>query len=180
MTTPELVALLKKNPVIVICGALSLALAGALYFRSGDIEAANTALDEKSAEGNRYTQNSTNAVQLKEQLDAIVAANVTIEGRMIRASDLGINQQYFYKLESDSGVKLSDLRQGGKGNLGPDAKHIPIGFTMSVQGDFAQVLTFLRTLEDGTHYCRVLTATCGGGRKGTVTLTLNLEVLGRP
>jgi hypothetical protein len=181
MTTPELVSLLKKNPIIVVCGALSLAIVGAIYFRSGAIEEANATLEQKSIEGNRYTQNVTNGVQLKEQLDALTAANAVIESRLIRASELGINQQFFFKLESDSGVKLAaDLHQGGKTTPSPNAKYVPIGFTLSAQGNFSEVLAFLRGLEDGTHYCRVVTASCSGGRKGLVAITLNLELLGRP
>ena len=58
--------------------------------------------------------------------------------------------------------------------------YVPITFAVSLHGDFTQVMNFLRMLEDGTHYCRVLTASCSGGRTGPVSLSLNLELLGRP
>lgn len=179
MTTSDLVASLKKNPLLFACGVLSLALAAGIYFRSDAIADATTDLDAKSAEGRRYTANLTNAAQLKEQLDALLTANKEIQSRMIHASDLGINQQYFFKLESESGVKLTDLHQGGRGSAGK-AGFLPISFSVTMQGDFNQVMTFLRLLEDGTHYCRVVTATCNGQRKGPVTMSLNLELLGTP
>lgn len=179
MTNAELAAWVKKNPIIVGCGVLSLGLAVAIYFRSDAIPTANAQLDEQLALASRYALNISNAVQLKEQLEAITAANKTIESRLVRASDIGINQQYFYKLETESGVKITDLRQAARpgAGLGPYA---PIGFTVALQGDFAQILGFLRALEDGSHYCRVVTASCSGGRTGPVSLTLNLELLGQP
>ena len=179
MTTPELVAWIKKNPISVGCGVLSLALAVALYFRSDAIAEANQTLDEKTAEAQRYALNLANSAQLKEQLDALTTADKVIESRLIHASDLGINQQFFFKLESESGVKLLDLRQAPRPGSGGKA-YVPIGFNVSLQGDFGQVMKFLRLLEDGAHYCRTLTATCSGNRTGGLTLTLNLELLGTP
>ena len=180
MTTPELIAVIKKNPIVVASVALSLAIGVALYLRSDALGEANRTLDDDTAKVQRYALNLTNAVQLKEQFDALVAADGAIESRLIHASDVGINQQYFYKLESDSGVKLVDVRQGMAGKPTPGGKYVPIDFSVSVQGDFGQVVSFLRALEDGTHLCRVDSAACTGNRKGVVVLTLNLEYLGRP
>ncbi len=179
MTTTDVVAWIKKNPITVGCGGLSLALAVALYFRSDAIGDASRELDAKTAEGQRYALNVANSVQLKEQLDGLTAANKVIESRLIRASEIGINQQYFFKLESDSGVKLIDVRQSSR-PAATQKGYQPIGFSVSLTGDFGQIMTFLRLLEDGTHYCRVQTATCSGGRIGPVSLTLNLELLGTP
>lgn len=180
MTTAELLGWIKKNPISVGCGAVSLALAVAIYFRSDAIADANQMLDEKTAEEQRYALNLANAAQLKEQMQAITAANKTIESRLIHASDLGINQQFFYKLEAESGVKLLDVRQSSRLTNSAEKGYVPIGFSVSLQGDFGQILKFQRLLEDGSHYCRILTATCNGNRTGPVTLTATLELLGTP
>ena len=179
MTTPELMAVVKKNPIPFACGILSLALAVAIYFRSDAIPDTMTELDERSGQAHRYALNITNGVQLKEQLEAITAANKDIEARLIHASQLGINQQFFYKLEADSGVKLTDVRQLTR-PAATGGTFQPIGFALTVQGDFPSVINFLQTLESGTHFCRVLSATCTGGRTGPVTLVLNIDLLGRP
>lgn len=177
MTTPELVSLIKKNPIFVTCAILSVGLAVAIYLRSDAVAQANTQLDEKTTLEQRYSHNIANSAQLPEQLGAMSAATKGIDARMIGASDIGINQQYFYQLESDSGVKLTELRQGRAGK--PTGAYEPIPFTVSLKGDFPSVMKFLRRLEDGTHYCRVITASCTGGRTGPVALTINLELLGR-
>lgn len=180
MTSPELVALAKKNPIAVACIALSVALGVAIYFRSDSIPAANAELDQKSADARRYALNVSNATQLKEQLEALAAANKAMETRFIRASEIGINQQYFYKMESDSGVKLLELNQTGRRAANqPKDKLAPVSFYLSVQGTFAQVLNFARAAESGTHYTRIVSASCSGSRKGLVTLSLTIELLGR-
>jgi hypothetical protein len=186
MTNEELIALIKKNPVSVGCGFLSLLLAGALYFRSEEIPAAEDELTQKTALAERYALNLKNAVQLKEQFDAIAAANKIIDGRIIRISQLGNNTQFFYKLQSDTGVKLVDFRQNTTAATppkGPKTTFVPVAFVVSVQGTLPQILDFLRQLESGPHYSRILAATCAGNpisRSGLLTLSLSLELLGLP
>ena len=84
MTKEELIALIKKNPVSFGCGALSLALAVGLYLRSEAIPEAEDELALKSAEAQRYALNLKSSTQLKEQHEALVADNKTIESRMVR------------------------------------------------------------------------------------------------
>lgn len=184
MNNQELFALVKKNPISVGCGALALALIAGIYLRSDAIPEAEDILAQKTAQAERYALNIKFSAQLKEHLETLVSANKEIDGRIVRASQLGTNTQYFYKLQSDSGVKLLDFRQGtadavakGKGT------YEPIPFSVSVQGTLPQVMKFLRELESGTHYCRILTASCAGNavaRTQPLTLSLNLEMLGLP
>lgn len=186
MTKEELGALLKRNPISFGCGALSIALIVGLYFRSGEIPAAEAELQQKSAEAERYALNIKNAVQLKADLDEITAHNKTIESRMVRVVDLPINQQYFRVLARDANVNLVDYRQATMtATVAKGAKntYVPVAFSLTVQGNLPQVLNFLRALESGAHYCRVLTATCGtnaANRASPLTLSVNLELLGLP
>lgn len=185
MTTEELIALLKKNPISVGCGLLSVLLAVGIYFRSDAIPAAEAELSQKVAEAERLAQNVKNSAQLKDHTDALLAAGKVIDSRIIRASQVGNNTQYFYKLESDTGVKMVDFRPQ---NITPAAKgakttFTPVAFNISVQGTLPQVLDFVRHLEDGNRYARILTASVAGSpanRSGPLTLTLVVELLGLP
>jgi hypothetical protein len=185
MTTEEFNAFVKKNPIPVACAVITIAIGVALYFRGGDMPAAETELAQKSAESERYGLNIKYSAQLKEQLDALVAANKNIEGRLARASQQGVNTQYFYKLERETGVKLVSFGQSQPAPVAKGAKaaFIPVVFNVGVQGTLAQVLDFLRQLEGGTHYVRVMTANCNvnaAARHGPLTLSLTLEMLGLP
>ncbi len=184
MTNAELMAFVRKNPISVGCGALALLLGGAVYFRASEIPVAEAELTQKSAEADRHGANLKNAAQLKEQLDALVAANKEIDSRLVRGSQIAINTQFFYKLSSETGVKLNDFRQAPPG---PSAKgktvFMPVAFTVSTSGSLAQLIDFLNRLESGAHYCRILSATVAastGNRSSPLTMTLNLELLGQP
>jgi hypothetical protein len=184
MTNQEQIALIKKNPISVACAVLALLVGGGIYFRSGEIPAAEAELTQKSAEAERLSLNIASSAQLKEQHESIVAANKSIDAGIIRASQLGDNTQFFYKLAADTDVKIVDLRQT-TGVLAKPAKSnfAPVGFSVSVQGSLPQILDFLRGLENGDHYTRVLTTSVSGNvgqRSNPLTLALNLEILGLP
>lgn len=181
MKNAAFMSFVRKHPVSVICGAISLVLVVAIYFRRQTISAAEEELALRTEEGERYAANIKNSAQLKEQLDALLTANKEVETRLIHASQLGVNSQIFYKLEADTGVKLIDFRQ--LPTLTPVKTYSAIGFAVSMQGELPQLLNVLRSLESGAHYCRVLSATCNlsaSNRQAPLTLALNLELLGVP
>ena len=185
MTNEELGAAIKKNPVSFACGLLSCALIAAIYFRSDLLSQAESQLEQQSAESQKISLNIQYSAQLKEQTAALEAANKAIDARIIRASQLGTNTQYFYEIESEIEVKIIDLRQTTPATVAKPAKgaFLPVAFSVSVQSDLEHILQFLRQLENGAHYCRVLTATCSGNavnRGSPLTLALTLELLGAP
>ena len=184
MTNEELKVFAKKHPIPVVGVAIVIAVALAVYFRSGDLPAAETELAKKSADAEKYALNITYAAQLKEQLDAITAANKKIESRLTRASQQGINTQYFYKIARETGVTIVSFGQGGSGApKAAKAAYVPIGFVVAVTGSLPQLLDFLRQLEQGQHYCRITAGTVTASsvnRNLPLTLSLNLELLGQP
>jgi hypothetical protein len=183
LSTSGLTTFIKKNPIGVSCALVSVLLLGLLYFRSDRGEELQTLLDQKTAEASKLAANVKNSAQLKEQYERVLTAKTEIETRLMRADELLMNQQYFYKLESDSGVKLLDNPRQSSGAK-KDAKNAyqATAFSLNVQGDYKQLLTFLRRLENGTRYCRVLSATCNSSpERGTMlVMSLNLELLGFP
>lgn len=189
MTGADIVSLIKKHPVgfgsllvAILCGAV-------LYVRSSSLDEAAAASEQKSDEANRINQNLTNSANLKEQTESLVTITKDMDARIVRASQLADNLQYFYQLESATGVKILDVRQGvlTANNKGPKNIYSGVPFVVSVQGDFAQVMSFVRRLEHGRHFCRFLgvnVAPSGGGPNaadtGLLTVSTNLELLGLP
>lgn len=183
MTTSgkDIRASFKKHPVGFGCGLLCLLLAVAIYFRHSELPERESLLEERMAEGARLSQNLRHNAQLKEQYEALVAANAEIDSRAVRLSSLATNLEYFYRLESDTGIKLLDLRQltpAAPARGAAATKHLRVPFAVSVQGDYPKVLNFLRRLENGPHFCRINSATLTGAAE--VTLTLSIELLGLP
>lgn len=186
------VEFLKRNPVGVICGLLSLVLAVVIYFRADALNTAEEELKSKTALGKRYTSNLNHAAQLKEQYESLVTDNKAIEERFARASQLTQNLQYFYKLEADTGVKMTvtPVTQPQSVAAATAAKKtlIPVAFSVTVQGDFTSVIAFLRRIEQGTYFSRILSCNLSasgmagvdtGSARG-MTLGLSVEFLGLP
>lgn len=183
MTNQELVAVLKKNPVSVGCAVLTLLLVGGSYWRSDALPEATASLEQKSAEGQRLAANLQNSAQLNEQYTAIAAAGKEITGRLIHPGELAKNLQYFYKIEADTGTKLIELRQIPPAAVkGAKPNFIPVTYSVSLLGDYNQVLEYLRRLEHGTHFCRILNAGITGAsvERGPLKLSLNVDLLGQP
>ena len=184
MTTEQLVALLKKNPISFGCAALALIVGLVIYYGMDDGPEALALLEQKTAEGERLHANVINAVQLPEQLAAITAAREEIEKRLI-GGEMARNQQYFYKLETATGVKLVSISQAPVARAKPGAKATLVGiaFTVSLQGSYPTVLDYIRRLENGIHYCRINSVSITGtsnNRAGPLSVSLSLDLLGRP
>jgi hypothetical protein len=114
-------------------------------------------------------------------LDYLVRANKAVFDRALKSDALAQNLQYFYRLESEAGVKYSDLRPSGKpvikGKVVPT--YIPLNYAVTVTGEFSHVIKFLRQLEQGEYFCRITSATASGTGQNA-TINLNLDILGVP
>jgi hypothetical protein len=193
MTNQDAIAAVKRNPIGFLCGALSVAFAVTLYVRDEEIPGAEAEMALRTADRDRVALNIKYSVQLTEQSDALNTSVKEIESRLIRPSELGTNTQYFYTLEKLTGVKITDLRQSTFSAIGAvtsgavaarasKGTFSPVGFSIGAQGTLPQILDFLRHLENGSHYCRVLTSSFVGNpssRNPIITVSLNLELLGQ-
>jgi hypothetical protein len=174
---------MKRNPATACCGLLSLLLVCGIYFRNGLIPEAEAELAQKSAEGERYAANIRNSDKLKQQYAEILAANKEVDARAVRVNQVGTNIQFFYKLESETGVRLADPSQVTRVAAKGKTVFMPVAFNVSAQGDLPQLLNFLRMLENRTRYSRVINASLTQSvvnRSAPLSLTLNLELLGSP
>lgn len=186
--TKELLAAIKKHPVAIGCGVLSALLIAGIYFRSGRAGALADQLHQKENEGQRILDDIRNGANLNEQYEQLTSAAKDLESRLVVSSERARNQQYFYRIESETGVTEVNLQpvavpnsSGKKGR----SFYTSVGFDVTVKGDFRQVLKFLRRVENGQHFYRLISAsvTREGKRGGPdasdkITLSLKLEFLG--
>jgi hypothetical protein len=174
-------AALRKYPILIGCSIISIILLIVLFMRSDLIAAQQAELDKYSALAKRYRTNIANASQLQEQLDYLVRANQAVVDRALKADALAQNLQYFYRLESDTGVKYADFRPAGKPVIKGKAvpTYIPMNYTVTVTGAFPNVIRYVRQLERGEYFCRINSVTASGSG-AMATLSLNFDVLGVP
>jgi hypothetical protein len=188
MNFATLKSYIKKYPVGTGAVIIAVVMLGAFVFRYMEYSEMQSSFATTVAEGQRLAANVSHAAQLEEQLHSLEAANTAITERLVNPSDLAINLQYFYKLESDTGVKLLDThpvdtRAGGKAS--PKGTYTPVQYAVSLQGSYARTLVFLRKLEHGVFFSRVISASCGQSQTeqdkggGDTVISLTVELLGR-
>lgn len=180
MNTADLVALLKKHPIGFGCGLVSIVCGILLYLRSDNIKSSQAELEASSAQAARMVTNVRNATDLAEHVTEIQALSKELEGRLMKAGQLAVNLQYFYKLETENEVKLVDVRQGATPRSSKNL-YIGVPFNVSVQGPYANVMNFLNRVQNGRHFCRINTASFTKvGDTADMSLALTLELLGQP
>lgn len=180
----------KKYPVATVSAAVAVIVLAGFFFRSSTISDLRANLEAKSAEAQKQSTNISYSAQLDEQLNALREANKQISGRLVNPQELAINLQYFYKLETETGAKLisaspATLSQGRPQVFKTGFKPVP--YTISVQGSFFQIVSFLRRLEQGSSYCRIIAASCSPtqeegqdkGEPSAIALNLSIEILGK-
>jgi Tfp pilus assembly protein PilO len=189
MKTNQFSAFARKQPIALGCAVVCLVVAGWIYFRLDALSLAQSELADKSAEGSRIAANITNAAQLNEQSAAMIRAVQQIESRLVHSGDLATNLQYFYKIESDTQVKLNELRQIGQtGGRGAGPTYAAIDYGLSAKGTYPQIIDFVRRVENGPHYARITDITLSrmGDASGVdpssvfLSLDLSLDLLGWP
>jgi Tfp pilus assembly protein PilO len=189
MTSAELIARLKKQPIGFACGLICLLCIGWLYFRGGASEQRQADYEAARTKATLMSSNVAISKNLPEQVAELQTVTKEIDARLMKASQLAVNQQYFYRLEAETEVKLLDVRPSP---LPRNAKTIYVGvpYTVNVQGTYKNVMAFLQRLEKGRHFCRINNATFsksavaseGSLQSSTpgISLTLSLEMLGQP
>lgn len=185
MSNQELIALIKKNAVFVVCLLVGIGIAVTWYLRSDLLPDAEKQLADKSKQGELIQANIDDSHQLKDQYAAIVDANQAISNRMIHLGQLAENLQYFYRLENETGAKLTGdprpLPLATPTKNAPKTTYTPMGFNIVFQGTYPQLLDLLRRLENGEHYCRVIACNLrpfGEARSSALTMQLSIELLG--
>jgi hypothetical protein len=193
-TTQDFVVILKKYPLVISCGVLSVVLLAGSYIRNARAGELSALLKEKDDQGTTILNNIKNGTNLPEQFETLSAATKELESRLVRGAERARNQQYFYRIESDTGVKELSLQANAPSRAqprGPKPLYTGVSYTIAVQGDYRQVLNFIGRLESGSLFYRLISGSVSHQEvrsaaakepRGapTINLTLTLELLGLP
>ncbi|MGH8021356.1 MAG: hypothetical protein ACREIA_24370 [Opitutaceae bacterium] len=183
MTTEDLVERIKRYPLQIACGAVVLVCALLYYFRMGVVSEVETNLDEALRKSNRVEDNIAAGASLQDHLSAMNTFVSELGPRLVQPADLADNLKYFYKLESETGVTLGDLRQSAPGAKGKDELFVGVGYDVMLSGTFIQVVSFINELEHGERFFRLRNFNLQRGREvgqPSLMLSMNIELLGSP
>lgn len=182
MKIQDIVDFLKRYPIPCLSAAGIVITLILVYFRM-DV---NTELEGRyqtvSAEGATVMNNIVNGSGLKEHVEAIQAQSIELESRLVRPAELAKNLQYFYRLESETGAKLGELRQVPLTNL-PSAKGSfqPVQYSLVVTADYPVLMDYLNRLEKGVCFYRMNNFSLQHSRESTrrmLVMAMNIELLG--
>lgn len=190
ISNEKLIEAIKKNRTVTASVVCVVIFGIAAFVRFGALADAQAELDQVSADAGRCSNNLRNAAQLTADQAFLAKKTAEVEARMLKVGALMENQQFFFDLESSTGVKLVELRPGTE--ILPSARkgtYAALPYSLTANGSYAQLLTLIRRLEKGPQFVRILSsslypapieATARGDAGSTLVLTLNLEVLARP
>jgi hypothetical protein len=176
----DLANFFKAYPVPVLCCSIVVAGLLSFYFRSGLLDESAAKLEERSKELKKIKANIAASSQLDEQLEVLTNANAKFQTTAMRVSELAKNPQFFYNFEAKTGVTLTDVKQivtSAPAKLPADSYFV-IPFNITAEGDFKQLLTFVRNLEYGENVCRITSASLSPSLNSKLMLSFNIEVLG--
>lgn len=184
MTGADITAVIKKQPIGFACLAIALVCGGLIYWRSDKISEQKDLYDQKAKEDEHVLANVRNAAGLPQQAEAMQRAASQLEERLVAASRLATNLQFFYRLESETGVKLLDVRQGAlPARAAGKGLYVGVPYTVSIQGNLKQVLDFIQHIESGPHLAKfsgVAMNKTDSTAGETMTVSMKLDLLGTP
>lgn len=187
----KILARLRTYPIALSAGALALIFAALIFVRGSNIDALKIELDSKESEWKRISGNLKRARDLEQHLAAITAMEEDVSARLMNPEQRALNYDYFFSLEDVSGVKLVSLNQGGvidtkKSSLpGIEEfkKYQLIGYTLSIEGEFDDILRFLTALSNGRYLTRVSSFSIARAQQRSsdvLSINLQMQVLGIP
>ncbi|MCH6255433.1 hypothetical protein MLD52_02650 [Puniceicoccaceae bacterium K14] len=191
MDYKALLILFRKNMTSVISGAIILSCLVYLVMDMGKKEDLDSRFRDLSIQHGRIIKNLKFSGGLDEDLTHLEELVSELESELFNYKDLASNYNYFFQLESKTGVKLGELRQKNFVEVDRRSKaarkkrkqlYREIEYTMSAYGSFEEIANFLRHLEGGKAHFRIGEAQLMGARDSLtwdgLSLSISLSVLG--
>jgi hypothetical protein len=174
----------QRYPLCVAGFVLAVLLAGASAWLQVDLRGLEARLQVRAREGQKMLKLIARGSQLRTELAAVRTASRRIDENLVVEKNIPENFWYFYKVEQDTQVKLTELQQrpAAPPEPGAPATYKRVPFSLKLAGSFRSVITFLQWVETGPRFQRVNSFLLQRQdlKSDNVVLQLDLELLGRP
>ncbi|HCR31336.1 MAG TPA: hypothetical protein DIV79_15120 [Opitutae bacterium] len=166
MSFQGIAAFVRKNLVIAI-SAIVIVGSMTLYLIHKDKKSLlDSEIDQVNNRISSMLKNIKNSKGLEEDIESIEGKIEQLNERMFQAQELATNYNYFFNLEDETGVKVSDLKQVGiaEEEVDPKKRRMPkpvvnsyekIRYHLKASGNYTEVVNFLRKLEGGPSFYRL-------------------------
>lgn len=186
MSSSVIIDKLKQYPLALACVVLLLLFAVVTFLRGGvtsELSAKEAELDARIRAIEVNVKNSKNLKQDTEKLNAMVDE---IDSLLFRRDERAVNINFFYGLEDEAGVVISNISQlaqpdpiyAGGGTRGLKL-HSTLVFNINLSGSYSDILRFLHEVHRADPLIRVadFQVVRGGDRKEADGVGARLRLL---
>jgi Tfp pilus assembly protein PilO len=177
----QVLTLVRRFPFAAIFLVLTLALAGAAWFFSGDVDEQELARLDRVKEGEERLKLLVGGSTQREELAAVREATRRIEENLVLETNTADNQWYFYKFEDQTKASLIELHPISAPTTDASSRYKRVPYSLRVSGTYEQVAAYLLAIETGPRLANVTAFSFNRRDKdsGKLVLELNLELLGK-
>lgn len=143
----------KDYPIAVICVAVILVCSVVIFLRGGIAMELSSKEADLNSRIRTIDQNVKNAKDLKKEVDEVKLLVEQVEARLFNRDQRAVNINFFYALEDRLDVRISNIGQMpsedpiyAKGGPQELKLHSTIGYNISLNGQFDEILSFLYEL----------------------------------
>ncbi len=188
MNKEAIFTILRQYRFAAALGALSVVLLALLVVRMPKAGELERELDSERMTLRRMQQNIAQGADLRGHVETVKSQVAQIDERLMERREVAVNYDYFYRMEEASGVRIQSIQQqaqaaGGGVTLPRIELYDVIGYSVTAQGLFEDIVDFIQQLETGRHFVRIqsvnLSATGQTAPGGRLTAQIELNVLGR-
>lgn len=149
----KFVSILKRYPLAVIC-IIVIAVCGVVIFlRGGNIAELTAEEADLNSRIRTINQNVKNAKDLEQQVEEVELLVDQVVARLFNREQRAVNINFFYGLEDRLPVRIANISQlpaedpvYAKGGPYELKLHSTIAYTISLNGQFDEILSFLYEL----------------------------------
>jgi hypothetical protein len=151
-----------EYPVLFVCGIITPLALVLLFMRAPKLEQYETELLDLERQWEQILTNTERSSGLEADTAALEAGLEEIEGRLMQVENVAVNYEFFYDLEEETGITMSQFSQGNASDgsqlsLGLEKlKHFSvIPYDLSISGSMEQLLGFIDVLNRQNYIVRL-------------------------
>ena len=171
----------RRYPLVVFSFLLFALLSVANYFLWQQRQEISQEHDAKRHNGEAMLSALSGQSRINSDLVAVQEALKMIDRNLIQEGDLAENLGYFYQMETQCHVRLSQMNQLSSQPPPEGNPYKAVPFSVRVTGTYPQVMSFVRQLETGPRLLRIrsFSFTRGADTKNNMLdLVVLIEILG--
>jgi Tfp pilus assembly protein PilO len=176
----QFIAFTRRFPVVVISLVIFVLLGVANYFLLERQHLLTLKHEEARRNGEAMLVSLTTHPRIIAQLAMVKEALDQIDHNLIVESDLAENQGYFFQIETQLRLRLTQLSQLSSQPTPENNPYKAIPFSIRFTGSYGQVINLLHELETGPRLLKIKACNLARGdpKNNALTMDLTVELLG--